>query len=169
MKRTQLDPDPRHVLEHLERFIDCELEHVRDGVASELDLLDLARVARAVTHLAGHVHVGQEVHLDLDDAVALTRLAPPALHVEAEAPGLVTAHLGLGKAREQIAHVGEHSRVRRRVRPRCAADRRLVDVDSLVQVLEPVDLAVRPRLVLGPVEELGDAPAEDVGDQRRLA
>jgi len=44
------------------------------------------------------------VHLDLDDAVALTGLAAAAFDVEGKPTGLVAARLGLGQARE-------HSRI----------------------------------------------------------
>ena len=59
------------------------VEHVGDRVALELHLQRLAVVAGAVAHVAGDVDVGQEVHLDLDQAVALARLAAAALDVEA--------------------------------------------------------------------------------------
>ena len=59
----------------------------------------------------------------------------PPLHVERIAPRLVAARLRLRQRREQIANVREDAGVRRRVRARRAADRRLVDVDDLVDVL----------------------------------
>ena len=99
----------------------------------------LAVVAPPAARLALDVDVGQEVHLDAQDAVALAGLAAPALDVERVAPRLVAARLRLGQVREQIADVREHARVRRRVRARRAPDRRLVDVDHLVDVLQPVD------------------------------
>src|SRR5439155_11622727 len=89
------------------------------------------------------VDVGQEVHLDLDLPVAAADLAAPALDVEREAPRLVTARsrlLGLG---EQVADDVEQPGVRRRVRPRRAPDRRLIDLDDLVELLEPQHLVVR--------------------------
>jgi len=58
VQRAQLDLDPRHVLENLEGLVDRKLENVGDRMAAELDLLHLARVARPVTHLTRHVHVG---------------------------------------------------------------------------------------------------------------
>src|SRR5260370_34634753 len=103
-------------------------------MAAELHLLNRARVPRSVTDLARNVHVGQEVHLDLDDPVALARLAPPALHVEAESARLVATHLRFGQAREQLAHVCEHPRVSRWVRSRRSPDPRLVTVDPLVEI-----------------------------------
>jgi hypothetical protein len=42
-------------------------------------------VASAPADVAGHVDVGEEVHLDLHQPVTLARLAAPPLHVEGEA------------------------------------------------------------------------------------
>src|SRR4029079_10761465 len=94
----------------------------------------------------------EEVHLDLDEAVALARLAAAALDVEGEAAGLVAARLALRQAGEPVADHGEGAGVGRGVGARGAADRRLVDVDDLVELLEPGDLAVRPGGDAGSVQ-----------------
>ena len=101
----ELLPDRRHVAEELERLADGQVEHVGDVLALVAHLERLAVVARAVADLAGDVDVGQEVHLDADDAVARARLAAPALDVEREAARLVAAHARLGQLREQLADV----------------------------------------------------------------
>src|SRR5690606_39458640 len=95
-------------------------------------------VAPAVARITRYEHVRQEVHLDLDHAVALARLAAPALDVEAEPARRVAAgarFLGRG---EELADRREEARVRRRIRARRAADRALADVDHAVDVLEPL-------------------------------
>ena len=67
-----------------ERLLARHVEDVGDVLALEGHLERLAVVARPGAHLAGHVDVGEEVHLDLDGPVARARLAPPAAHVERE-------------------------------------------------------------------------------------
>ena len=67
------------------------------------DLQRLAVVALALADIAGHVDVRQKMHLDLDDAVALTGFAAPALDVEAETARLVAARTRFGYCREQFA------------------------------------------------------------------
>ena len=109
------------------------------------DFQRLAVVALALADVAGDVDVGQEVHLDLDDAVALAGLAAAALDVEGEAAGLVAARLGFRQAGEPFADRREGAGIGRGVGARRAADRRLVDVDDLVDVLEPLDAVVRGR------------------------
>ena len=104
-------------------------------LALVLHLQRLAVVARALADLARDVDIRQEVHLDLDDAVALAGLAAPALDVEGEAARLVAAQLGFRQSGEEVADLGEDAGVGGRVGARGAADGRLVDVDHLVQVL----------------------------------
>src|SRR5207302_6796848 len=70
---------------------------------------------------------------------------------------------------EELADVGEDADVGGRVAPRGTTDRRLVDVDHLVEVGQALHLAVLPGTILGVVEVLGQAPVEDVVDQRALA
>src|SRR5205823_7883714 len=102
--------------------------------------------------VAGDVDIGQKVHLNLDHAVALAGLAAPALDVEAEAPRLVAARLGLRQAGEPFADRRERAGVGRGIAARRAADRRLVDIDDLVEMFEPVDAVVRGRGLRGAVE-----------------
>ena len=128
-----------HGLEEAQRFLDRHLQHFVDVLAAVADLERLAVVALALADVAGHVDVRQEVHLDLDDAVALARLAAPALHVEAEAAGVVAARARFGHCGEQLAQRREQPGVRGRVRARRAADGTLVDVDDAIDVLEPLD------------------------------
>ena len=62
----------------------------------------------------------------------------------------------------------EHARVRRGVRARRAPDRRLIDVDDLVEVLDAGDRLVQPGRMLRPVDLLHQRLLEDVVDQRGL-
>ena len=129
-------------LEEFHRVLDGHVEHVGDAVALELHLQRFAIVARAVADVAGDIDVGEEVHLDLEHAVALAGFAAAALDVEAEAAGLVAARLRFGEAREPVADVGEGAGVGGRVGAGGAADGRLVDVDHLVAMFEAGDLVV---------------------------
>ena len=97
--------------------------------------------------VAGDVDVGQEVHLDLDDAVALAGLAAAALDVEGEAARLVAARLGFRQAGEPVADRREGAGIGRGVRARRAADRRLVDVDDLVEEFQALDAVVVGRML----------------------
>ena len=165
----ELARDARHILEELDRFVDGHVEDFGDVLALVAHLEGLAVVARALADLAGHVDVRQEVHLDLEDAVPAASLAASTLDVEAEPPGLVAAHLRFARLAEEVADGIEYARVGRGVRARRAPDGLLVDVDDLVDVLEPPDGLVLARLPLRVVEARGDALVEDLVDERRFA
>ncbi len=144
--------DERLALEELQRLGDRHREDVGDGLAPIQDLEGLAVVARTVAHVTVHVHVGQEVHLDLDGPVPGAGLTTPALDVEGEATLLVPADLGLLGLGEEFANLVEDPRVRRGVRARGATDGLLVDGDDLVEVLDPEDGVVLGRDGLRPVD-----------------
>ena len=169
VQRLQPARDLRDVREELERLLDRHLEHVGDRLALEADVERLAVVALAVALLARHVDVGQEVHLDLDLAVAAADLAAAALDVEGEAAGLVAARPRLLRLGEQLADLVEEPDVGRRVGARRAPDRRLVDRDDLVELLEAGDALVRARAQLGAVQPVRHRLVEHLVDQRRLA
>ena len=150
-------------------LVDGEVERVGDRQAAVADLERLAVVAPARAGLAGDEDVRQKVHLDAQHAVALARLAAAALDVEREAARLVAARARVGQAGVELAQVREDAGVRGRVRARRAADRRLIDADDLVDVLEALDAVAGPDPARGAVE-LGARRAEQrVDDQAALA
>ena len=148
---------------------DRHVQHVGHRPVLVADLQGLAVVAGPVAGLAGHVDVGQEVHLDPQGAVALTGLAAPALDVEGEAPRAVAAHPRLRHGGEDLAHVVPHAGVGGRVGARGAPDGRLVDVDHLVQVLQAAHGPVASGHAPGVVEAVGQHLVEDRVDQGGLA
>src|SRR6185369_2063239 len=156
VERLELGPDVRDRREELERLGDGHLEDVGDRLALEVDLQRLAVVALAVADLARDVDVGQELHLDLEDAVALAVLAAAALDVEAEAAGRVAANARLRHAGEQLADGREQPDIRGRVGARRSPDRALVDLDDLVDVLGALELVVRPDRLTRAVELAGE-------------
>ena len=168
-QRLHVPGDGRLVGEELERLLARQVEHVGDRLALEVDVERVAVVAGALAHLARHVDVGQEVHLDLDRAVARARLAAAALDVEREPAGLVAADLGLLGLREQLADVVEHAGVGGRVRPRRAADGRLVDVDDLVELLDARRPSCAGRAGSSSRRLLHQRAQQDVVDRRGLA
>src|SRR4029079_16642930 len=159
----------RHRLEELKRLFNRHIKNVGDRLALEENFQRLAVVALALADIAGDVDIRQEVHLDLDHAVALAGLAAATLDVERETAGLVAARLALGQACEPFADRRECAGIVCRVRTRRAADRRLVDVDDLVDVLKPFDAIVRGGRERGAVELTRNGRIERIDQQRRLA
>lgn len=166
----QLARHRRHRIEELAGIFHRHLEDLVDVLALVLHLQGLAVVALALADVARHVDVRQEVHLHLDDAIPLARLAAAPLHVEGEAARLIAARARLLGAGEQLADRGEQAGVGGRVGARGTADGALVDVHHLVQVLQPLDAAIGGRGRLGRLVQLtvGDAK-QGVVDQGRLA
>ena len=161
--------DRRHRLEEGGAVVHGHRQHVRDRLAAVEDLQGLAVVAPAPALLALDVDVRQEVHLDLYEAVALAGLAAPTLDVEGEAPRLVAPRLGLGQPGVPFADRAEGAGIGGRVRARCAADRRLVDVHHLVEELQPLDVVVGAGLDAGCEHAPRRGSVERVDDQRGLA
>ncbi len=169
LQRLDASQDIGYVLEEVASLVDCHVEHVGNGLALIAHFERLAVVAFAVTLLAGHLNVGQEVHLNGFIAIAATRLATPALDVEREAAGLVAANLGFGQVDEQAADVGEDAGIGSRIRAWRPSDGRLVDVDYLVDMFQTLDAVVRHGSLQGTVEMAGEDRVERIVDERRLA
>ncbi len=73
------------------------------------------------------------------------------------------------KEGEPFADRRERAGIGRGIRARGAADRRLVDVDDLVDMLQALDAVVRRRAFAGVVEFTRDRLVQRVDQQRRLA
>ncbi len=100
-----------------------------------------------MTDITSHIDIRQEVHLDLDDAVALTGLAASALHIEREAARLITARLGFRQTRKPVADRREGARIGCRVGTRRTTNRRLVDIDHLVEELQSLNTVMLSRML----------------------
>src|SRR5438128_5258098 len=91
VQRLEGFADARDGLEEFSGYLDGHIEHVGDALALEQDFERLAVVAFSFAGIAGNVDVGQKMHLDLDDAVALAGFAAAALDIERKPAGLVAA------------------------------------------------------------------------------
>ena len=109
------------------------------------------------------------MHLDGDDAVALAGFTPTALHVEGEAARSKAALARLGHHREEIADEREQPGVGGGIRAWSPPDRRLVDLDNLVDQLDALDTVVCTGFIGSAIERLRKRAVEDVVHQRRLA
>ncbi len=158
VQRLQLVTDLRDVFEMAERLLHVHLEHFGDALVLEHDLQRFAIEAVAFADRAGDPDVGQKIHFEAVRAVAFARFAAAALHVEAEPARLVAAAFRFGQLRVEVADVVEQLDVRGRVRARRAADRRLIDGDELVELLEAFDPVVRAGLAFAAVQIAVAAP-----------
>src|SRR5262245_25683385 len=104
LQHRELVADCRDGAEELHALLNCHLKDICNRLAFESYFEGLAVVALTLALVALDIDVRQEVHLDLDDAIALAGFAAAALHVEREAPGLVAARLRLRQSGEPVAN-----------------------------------------------------------------
>src|SRR5256885_378380 len=101
-----------------------------------MDLQCFTVVALAMADFAGHIDIGQEVHFDLDDTLTPTGFTAPAFDVEGEAPRLVTSNARLWHMGKEFADTCEGVGIGRRVGARRTPNRRLIDINYLIQILQ---------------------------------
>ena len=169
LEGLELVPEPRQGGEELHRLVHRHLQHVGDALAFVADLQGLPVVALALADLAGDEDVRQEVHLDLQHAVAGAGLAPAAPDVEGEPARAVAPALGLRRGGKEVPDVVEKPRIGGGVGAGRAADGALVDVHHLVQVLDAFDAVALAGMDLHAHELRPQALEEYLVDQRRLA
>ncbi len=131
-----------------------------DALALVLDFQGFAVVALALADVTRHVDIRQEVHLYLNQTVALARLTTATFDVEREATRAITTGARFRHAGEQFTNRCEQTRVSRRVRARGTADWALVNVDHLIQMLQTVDAVVCRCFQRGRSVECGRAERE---------
>ena len=117
-----------------------------DGLALVLNLQRFAVIAFAFALVARHVDIRQEVHFNLDHAVALARFAAAAAHVKAETSWRIAAGARFRHTGKQFTYGREDAGIGCRVRARGTANRALVNVDNFIEMLQTLDVAVRRRL-----------------------
>ena len=93
----------------------------------------------------------------------------PPFTLNEKRPGPESARLRFGQHRKQLADEGEQPGVGCRIRSRRASDRRLIDLDDFVDVLDALDAVVRAGLVAGAIQLAGERSIEDVVHERGFA
>src|SRR5690606_18543639 len=73
--------------------------------------------------------------------------AAASLDVEGKAPRLIASRLGFRQSSEPVANRRESARIGRGIGARRAADRRLINVNHLVQIFQPFDAVMLRRML----------------------
>ena len=120
----------------LDGLLNVQVQAIGDRLALEENLQRRARIAFAFANSARDPDVGQELHVQAQRPVPLAQRAAPECGVEAKGAWNKTASFALGQLGEQIPYLIEELGVGRRVAPGRSTDRRLVDFDELVQMLD---------------------------------
>src|SRR5208337_3216291 len=169
--QQRMDPslDLAAVAEENERLARREIEDFRDVSPPVGDLEDLRAIARTTALGAAHVHIGQKLHVDREEAVSLAGATPPALDVEAEEARAIVSQLGLVSRGEGPPDLVEGLQVSDRVGSTRPADRGLIEEDRVLELagsLEIVEVGDGQRLLMQPLAERG---VERLLDQGALA
>src|SRR3569623_2873411 len=109
------------------------------------------------------------MHLHFQHAVAFAGLAAAAFDVEAEAAGAVTARARFLRTGEQFADRREQTGIGGGIGARRAADRALIDVDELIELLEAANVLARRGFLAAAVEDHRSVTVARLDHQRRLA
>mmetsp|Transcript_21568 Transcript_21568/g.83913 ORF Transcript_21568/g.83913 Transcript_21568/m.83913 type:complete len:326 (+) Transcript_21568:1061-2038(+) len=138
--------DGRHGREELDRLVHLHLQHVTDALAAPAHAQGLGVEALAVALVAGHLHIGQEAHLDGLHALALAARAAALAGVEAEAARRIAPRLALQRLGKEFADGVPEADVGGRAGARRLADGGLVDLQHAVDLGMAFDaVATRPR------------------------
>ena len=146
--------DRRNRFEEGASLLDRHIQDLSDRFAFVMDLQGLTVVPGTVAHLTGHIDVRQEVHLDFDGAVTLTVLTASTLNVEGEPTRLIAAHFSFGGLGKESTDLVEDTGIGGRIRSWCASDRRLVDVNHLVDFLDTGDRLMLTRYRPGAMDTM---------------
>ena len=138
----QLWGDAWDICEKFNSFVNCHIKNFGNIFAFVFDFESFVIITLAVTIGAGDVDVGEEVHFDFVDAVALAMLATTAFDVERETTSFVAAELGLGLGGVETADSSKDTSVGGGVATRGATDGGLVDDDDFVEIFDAVDVVV---------------------------
>lgn len=168
VQRLQQLLDRSDVLEVFESLLHIEFQHVSNALVLELHLQRFVIEAMPAADGARHPQIRQEIHFEFIAAVPFARFAASTADVEAEAARLVSAALRVRQLREEVADQIEDFDISGRIRSRSSADRRLVDVDRLVEMLQPHDRAMRSRCPVPLIEIAIEHLPQGVVDQRTL-
>src|SRR5208337_4918843 len=155
-QRMDASLDLAAVAEENERLARREIEDFRDVSPPVGDLEDLRAIARTTALGAAHVHIGQKLHVDREEAVSLAGATPPALDVEAEKARAMVPQLGLVGRGEGPPDLVEGLQVSDRVGSTRPADRGLIEEDRVLELagsLEIFEVGDGQRLLMQPLAE----------------
>ncbi len=161
--------DPRHIFKEAHSLFHRHIQHIVNALSFVFDLQCLPVVASAVADLAGHVHIRQEMHFDLDNAVAAAGLTSSSLYIKGKTSLCIASGLcircGGKKLPDHIKHAGIGGRIGARRPP----DGGLIDIDDLIQLLHALYAVMCTGHHSGSVQGLCQRFIKHFIDQRTLA
>ena len=108
------------------------------------------------------------MHLDLDDSISAAGLTSSALHIETETSLLISPGLGICCRCKKITDLVKYSCVSSRVGTGSSSNRRLVNIDHLVQLVNSQDIIMLTGDHSCPVQISCKSLIQNLIDQRTL-
>ena len=144
------------------------VKHIGNRLAFVLDFQCFTVVALAVTDWAVNVNRRQKAHFKLDASFTFAGLARTALCIKAKSPRPIASLERCRCSRKYFAKRQHEPGVGCRVRARRFADRALVDLNNLVEIIGSFDFFKIQWLQFGAMQSLFHVPTQRFVNQCRL-
>ena len=133
----------RYRFEELECVLNGHIEDFCDVSSFVFNLQRLTVVALAFADVTGDVDIRQKVHFNLGHTVTLAGLTASATDIETKAAWLVATRTCFLRAGKELTNRRGNTCIGRRVRAGRPTNRRLINVDTFIKMIESRAVAVR--------------------------
>src|SRR5260370_378270 len=123
-------------------LLDGEVEHFRDTFSMIFDLQCLLCIACPVADATGHLHIWHKVQVSRHQSLPTTFFAASALHIEAKPRCGISSRLRFRYGGENLPYSIVDSDIGRWRGGGQSANRRLIDIDDVVQVFNALNRLV---------------------------
>src|SRR5699024_5662541 len=114
-----------------------------------------------------NIHIGQEVHFDLQSTVARTGFTTSTFNIEGEPTGFIPANFGFLGISEKVPHMIEDSRISSSIGTRRPTNRRLINVYDFIQLIQTIYATVPSRDMSSAVALIGQYFVQDLIEDRK--
>ena len=158
-----------NILKKLHGFFYSHVQYIVDIFVFVFYFQCFSVVTFTLADFTWNIYISQEVHLDLDDPVSAAGLTSAALYIKAESALLVASCLGISRRCKKIPDLIKHASVSSRVGSGGTSNRRLINIDHLVQLLQSLNGFMFSWYGSCPVQISGKCLVKDFVDQRAFA
>ena len=118
-------------------LVDRHIQYIGNIFPFVSDFERLPIIAFSLADIAGNINVRQEMHFDLDQAVAGTGLTTSPFDIKGKASLPVASKLGVLRRGKQIPDIVENAGICCRIGARRPSDRALIQLDHLIHIFQP--------------------------------
>ena len=140
-----LSADTWYIFKEMHCFFYGHVQNIIDILSFVFHFQCLSVVTSSLTYFTWNIDIRQEMHLDLDDSISAAGLTSSSFDVKTESSFFIASCFCIWCCREQIPDQVKYSGIGCRIGSRSPPDRRLVDIDHLVQLFQSLDAFVSAR------------------------